>query len=302
MRPKGYLSSDWFLVFLIILNFNGMQKIMKYNFKRRVLAVLTSLIVLFFSSCEDVVKLDLEEGTPKIVIDAEIIWKKGTTGNEQTIRISKTASYYSSDTPKVSGAQVRVENSTGTSFVFNESAPGVYVCTNFVPVIGMDYVLHVQAEGQSFTAVEKLTSVTPINKVEQKYVPDITGPDLLVVGIYFNDPAAQTNYYLTDFKSDFLKFPFYVNSDDELLNGNEINIQFGDTDLKPGKTIDIVNRGISKNFFNYMKLILEASEGNPFAVPPGNIRGNIVNTKDANNYAMGYFRLCEADTVSYLVK
>ncbi|MDX6191688.1 DUF4249 domain-containing protein [Flavobacterium sp. Fl-318] len=279
-----------------------MQRVIKYNFKSSVLALFSGLFVLFFSSCEDTVKLDLNEGTPKIVIDAELIWKKGTTGSEQTIRISKTTSYYNADTPKVSGAQVRVENSNGTSFIFNESAPGVYVCTNFVPVVDMDYVLHVQAEGQSFTAVEKLTSVTPINKVEQKYVPDISGPDVLVVQIYFNDPADKSNYYLTDFKSDFLKFPLYVNSDDELLNGNEISIQFGDTDLKPGKTIGIVNRGISKNFFNYMKLILEASQGNPFSVPPGNIRGNIVNTKNADSYAMGYFRLCEADAVSYLVK
>jgi hypothetical protein len=279
-----------------------MQRVIKYNFKSSVLALFSGLFVLFFSSCEDTVKLDLNEGTPKIVIDAELIWKKGTTGSEQTIRISKTTSYYNADTPKVSGAQVRVENSNGTSFIFNESVPGVYVCTNFVPVIDMDYVLHVQAEGQSFTAVEKLTSVTPINKVEQKYVPDISGPDVLVVQIYFNDPADKSNYYLTDFKSDFLKFPLYVNSDDELLNGNEISIQFGDTDLKPGKTIAIVNRGISKNFFNYMKLILEASQGNPFSVPPGNIRGNIVNTKNADSYAMGYFRLCEADAVSYLVK
>lgn len=279
-----------------------MQRVIKYNFKSSIIALFSGLFVLFFSSCEDTVKLDLNEGTPKIVIDAELIWKKGTTGSEQTIRISKTTSYYNADTPKVSGAQVRVENSNGTSFIFNESAPGVYVCTNFVPVVGMDYVLHVQAEGQSFTAVEKLTSVTPINKVEQKYVPDISGPDVLVVQIYFNDPADKSNYYLTDFKSDFLKFPLYVNSDDELLNGNEISIQFGDTDLKPGKTIAIVNRGISKNFFNYMKLILEASQGNPFSVPPGNIRGNIVNTKNADSYAMGYFRLCEADAVSYLVK
>ncbi|MFH7010935.1 DUF4249 domain-containing protein [Flavobacterium sp. FlaQc-52] len=279
-----------------------MQRVIKYNFKSSIIALFSGLFVLFFSSCEDTVKLDLNEGTPKIVIDAELIWKKGTTGSEQTIRISKTTSYYNADTPKVSGAQVRVENSNGTSFIFNESAPGVYVCTNFVPVVDMDYVLHVQAEGQSFTAVEKLTSVTPINKVEQKYVPDISGPDVLVVQIYFNDPADKSNYYLTDFKSDFLKFPLYVNSDDELLNGNEISIQFGDTDLKPGKTIAIVNRGISKNFFNYMKLILEASQGNPFSVPPGNIRGNIVNTKNADSYAMGYFRLCEADAVSYLVK
>ncbi|WP_264537857.1 hypothetical protein [Flavobacterium sp. N1736] len=51
-----------------------------------------------------------------------------------------------------------------------------------------------------------------------------------------------------------------------------------------------------------MNLLLEVYGGSPFSIPPGNIRGNIVNTSDANNYAFGYFRLCEADKVSYVVK
>ncbi|MEP6931894.1 MAG: DUF4249 domain-containing protein, partial [Flavobacterium sp.] len=140
-----------------------MQRLKKYNFKNKAFVFFSLLFVLFASSCEDVVNLDLETGDPKIVIDAEIIWKKGTTGSEQVIKISKMAPYYSAVTPKVSGAQVRVENSTGDVFTFTESGPGLYVCTNFVPVLNMEYTLHVEAEGQILTAVEKLTSATPIN-------------------------------------------------------------------------------------------------------------------------------------------
>ncbi|MNR67889.1 hypothetical protein D3C85_1921200 [compost metagenome] len=51
-----------------------------------------------------------------------------------------------------------------------------------------------------------------------------------------------------------------------------------------------------------MNLILEVYGGSPFSIPPGNIRGNIINTNDVNNYAFGYFRLCEADKVDYLVQ
>ncbi|MEZ0128422.1 DUF4249 domain-containing protein [Flavobacterium sp. LBUM151] len=261
------------------------------------------LLVLFFSSCEDVVTLDLETDQTKIVVDAEIIWLKGTTGEVQTIKISKTAPYYNNTTPKVSGAQVRVENSNGDVFTFNETEPGSYVCTNFVPVINMDYTLYVTAEGQSFKAVEKLTSVTPIDRVEQKIVPDFGGEDVIELTFYYKDPVEEVNYYLTDYKSDFLIFPEYELTKDELYNGNEINTRFSDEDkIQPGTIVDITNRGISKNFYNYMNLLLEVYGGSPFSIPPGNIRGNIVNTTDANNFAFGYFRLCEADKVSYLVK
>lgn len=280
-----------------------MNRLKQYTIMNKALALLSLLFVFSFTSCEDVVNLDLHAGETKLVIDAEIIWKKGTTGNEQTIKISKTAPYYNTSTPKVSGAQVRVENSSGNVFTFNETEAGVYVCTDFVPVIGMEYKLFVQAEGQTFTASEKLTSVTPITKIEQALVPDFGGgEDVIEVTFYYNDPADQQNFYLTDYRSEFLIFPEYENTDDELYNGNEIKARYSHEDMMPGNTLDITHRGISKNFFNYMKLILDASNSNPFSVPPGNIRGNIVNTADSKNYAMGYFRLCEADVVSYLVK
>lgn len=280
----------------------NMQRIENYNFKSKALTLFSLLFILIFSSCEDVVNLDLESGAPKIVIDAEIIWKKGTTGNEQVIKISKTAPYYNNTTPKVSGAQVRVENSTGTVFTFNETEPGSYVCTNFVPVLNTEYKLYVTAEGQSFTAVEKLTSVTPIDKIEQKLVPDFGGEDVIELTFYYKDPADQVNFYLTDYKSQFLLYPEYELTSDELFNGNEISTRFSDEDMKPGNTVEIINRGISKNFYNYMNLLLEGYGGNPFSIPPGNVRGNIVNTTDASNFAFGYFRLCEADMVSYVVK
>jgi len=303
MKQEGYQSSELYLEFLIILNFNAMNKLKKYTKMNKILALMSLLFVVFFTSCEDVVTLDLETGETRLVVDAEIIWKKGTSGNEQTIKISKTASYYSGSTPKVSGAQVRVENSSGDVFTFNETEPGVYVCTNFVPVIDMDYKLFVEAEGKSFTAVEKLTSVTSITKVEQAVVPDFGGKDIIELTFYYTDPADQVNFYLTDYKSDFLIYPEYEITNDEFYNGNEISTRYShEDDIKTGSIVKITHRGVSKNFFNYMKLILEASSANPFLVPPGNIRGNIVNTTDASNFALGYFRLCEADAVDYVVK
>lgn len=268
----------------------------------KALALISLLFVFSFASCEDVVNLDLETGETKLVVDAEILWKKGTSGNEQTIKISKTAPYYSGSTPKVSGAQVRVENSNGDVFTFNETEAGVYKCNNFVPVINMDYKLFINAEGQSYTATEKLTASTPINKIEQKIVPDFGGEDVIELTFYYNDPADQINFYVTDYQSEFLIYPEYEITNDDFYNGNEISTRFSHEDMKAGNTVKITHRGVSKNFFNYWKLILEASSSNPFQVPPGNIRGNIINTNDANNTAFGYFRLCEADQVDYLVK
>ncbi|KIC03352.1 hypothetical protein OA88_03975 [Flavobacterium sp. JRM] len=279
-----------------------MLRLKKYNLKSKTVTLFSLLFVSLFLSCDRVVELDLETGPPRIVIDAEIVWEKGTSGNEQTIKISRMAPYYSAVVPKVSGAHVRVENSEGTIFTFNESAPGLYTCTNFVPVINMEYKLFVEVDGQSLTATEKLIAVPPIDKIDQEFMPDITGPDLIVVTFYYKDPADQTNYYLTDYKSDILAFPEYTSTSDEFVNGNVIDEKFSDADLKPGKVLDITHRGISKNFYNYMNLILEVTNSNPFGAAPGNIRGNVINTTDINNFALGYFRLCETNHIIYTVK
>lgn len=280
----------------------NMQRIKKYALNSKAIALFSFVLVLFFSSCEDVVNLDLETGQTRIVVDAEIIWKKGTTGNEQTIKISKTAPYYNNTTPKVSGAQVKVENSNGDIFTFNETAPGFYTCNNFVPAINMDYVLFVEAEGQKFTATERLTSVTTIDKTEQNIVPDFGGKNIIELTFYYKDPVDEVNYYLTDYQSKFLLFPQYELTYDQFFNGNQVSTRFSNEDMKAGNIVEITHRGISKNFYNYMNLILEASSANPFSVVSGNIRGNIINTTNPDNFAMGYFRLCEADHVSYTVK
>ncbi|RED19449.1 uncharacterized protein DUF4249 [Flavobacterium cutihirudinis] len=279
-----------------------MNQLKKNNQINKVLASLSLVFLLLFTSCDEVVNLDLETAETKIVIDAEILWKKGTDGSQQVIKISKTASYYDPTTPKVSGAKVRIENSNGDIFTFNETEAGQYVCTNFVPVANMEYKLFVDIEGESFTAVEKLITAVPIDKTTQELVPEPDGNFSVEVKIHFTDPAEEVNYYMADFNVDFYRSPQYTLSDDEFSNGNEKTLSFSDEKLQAGKTVNIVYRGVSKNFFDYMNLILEASNSFPISIPPGNIRGNIINTTNPDKFAFGYFRLCEADTVSYLVK
>ena len=268
------------------------------------IALKSKKIVLFLFvcfgllSCEDVIHADLDTGEAKIVIDAEILWQKGTDGANQSIKISRMTAYYNPETPKVSGARVYVENSTGRQFSFLETAPGIYSCTDFVPVLNETYTLHVEADGQSYTATEKLIPVPQINRIEQT-LSTAFGDDEYEVAVYYTDPANETNYYLTRFDTPVLPYPEYDLSNDDLTNGNETKSDFSHEDLKPGDTVAITLSGLSRQFYNYMNLILEASSSNPFSTPPANIKGNILNQNNSNSPAIGYFRLCESDYRTY---
>jgi len=57
--------------------------------------ILTFLaLALLLISCEDVVEVNLVEAQPRLVVDAALQWKKGTTGEEQTIRLSRTRGFF----------------------------------------------------------------------------------------------------------------------------------------------------------------------------------------------------------------
>lgn len=276
----------------------------KIEFKNKAQYLRYFILLLAFSlfACEDVIQVDLENGDSKIVIDAEILWQKGTDGSVQTIKISRMADYYNLDPPRVSGAQVYIENSEGTVFTFFESeGPGTYICNNFVPQLNGTYTLYVSVEGQVYTASETMIPVTEIDRVEQKLVDDF-GTDAIELSFYFNDPVNEANYYLSSFVTDLLLYPEYELTDDEFNNGNEMKSDFSEEDLKPGKMIDVTLRGISLQFYNYMDLILDATDAGPFGTPPANIRGNIVNQNNPGDYALGYFRLCESDHFSYTIQ
>ena len=61
-------------------------------------------------------------------------------------------------------------------------------------------------------------------------------------------------------------------------------------------------QAISEQFHDYMELILESAVANPFGTPPANIRGNLVNETNPENFAFGYFRLSQGIRFRYTIQ
>ncbi|MDR6967602.1 hypothetical protein J2X31_001614 [Flavobacterium arsenatis] len=261
------------------------------------------LIALFFTSCEDVIDVDLPTGEPKLVVDASINWQLGTTGNEQTIKLTTSTGYYQPTVPTVSGATVFVTNTdTNQVFDFVETiGTGQYVCSTFEPVLDGNYQLTVITGGQTYTATEKLMSVVPIDKIEQKEAP--FGDDSVEINVFFTDNGATDDFYMFRYITSFGAIPNYGVSDDEFFQGNQFNDVYFNEELKPGASFDVTIFGVSEQFYNYMNLLLDiAGGGGPFATAPAKVKGNILNTTDAQNTAFGYFRLSQTDTRNYVVE
>lgn len=260
---------------------------------------------LSISSCEDVIDVKLDTAAPRLVIEASIDWFKYTSGNVQTIKLSTTTGYYSTEFPTVSNAIITVVDEMGNQFEFLEVGnSGNYMSANFLPVIDGSYTLTVVLNGETYTATESLVAAPSIQEtIAQDNSGGFAG-DQIEVRFFFQDDGNQDNYYMSSVNADYLAFPNYSVSTDQLFQGNVMFDIYSSEDLKSGDVLDLRLFGVSRRYYNYFNKLLGIAGGNggPFETAPVTVRGNIVNLTNVNNYALGYFRLSEADVRSYTVE
>ena len=149
-----------------------------------------------------------------------------------------------------------------------------------------------------------LPIITAAGGLVQNNEGGFTGKNI-EIKTFFIDPANTPNYYLYKYVySNQIKSNYYVD-EDEFFNGNEFFSISQNDDLKPGDTLEISHFGISKAYFNYMNVLVSIagnSGGGPFQSPPATVRGNIINTTDAENYPLGYFSLSEVEKKYYTIQ
>jgi hypothetical protein len=277
----------------------------KTNNMKKAIQITVLLLSFLFVSCEEVIDVNLNTGPPKLVIEASINWLKGTSGNVQKIKLTTTTGYFSTVIPPVSGATIFITNSSNTQFKFIESPKaGEYISSNFIPVINEVYVLTVVHNGATYTATERLKSVSPITKIIQNDEGGFTGKNI-EIKTFYNDPADESNYYLYKYSDSSQPIIRYYADEDTFYQGNEFFSISQNDDLKIGDNVTVSHYGISKEYYNYINILVSISGGNgggPFQSPPATVRGNIINTTNTGNYPLGYFSLSEVDTRSYIIQ
>ncbi|OGS73425.1 MAG: hypothetical protein A3G95_04205 [Flavobacteria bacterium RIFCSPLOWO2_12_FULL_31_7] len=269
------------------------------------LAIYFLLFLSFITvSCEEVVDVDLNKSEPKLVIDASIKWEKGTSGNEQVIRLTTTGDYFNATVPAANGAIVTITDSNAIVYNFIEDGTtGNYKCINFNPVLNENYTLSVSYNGQTYTSTDKLYPVPTITTIEQN-LGGFTG-DEIELKFNFQDNGSEENYYLEEYKVPFRPFPLLGVFNDEFTNGNEMFSLIIDEDLAAGQNINFTLHGISERYHNYMNILIGISGGlsnGPFSTPPATVKGNIINQTNVSDYPLGYFRLSEVDVRNYTVQ
>jgi hypothetical protein len=236
-----------------------------------------SLAAIFFSSCQDVIDIDLEEADKQYVIEGKV--QEGV--DSIMVRLSKTSSYFNADAPQtVNNGTVVVTLPDGTEVNLVEQGNGLYKATNITVVTNATYRLKVNVDNKSFTASTFIPTSLAIDSLD--FEPSFTfggAAEGFNVFVNFMDPVGKTWYKLntvingvpSNEPSDIMVF------DDNLNDGNPIRIPVFVRTFEAGDVVDVELQVIDENTFNFYNTLSTAvnSSGGPFEAAPANPVSNI---------------------------
>lgn len=262
---------------------------------------------LFFSSCQDVIDLEVPDGEVLLVVDGWITDQEG----EKQVLLSTTANYFDNTiTPKVENATVVLFEENAAVDTLIESTSGVYV-TNYQGVVGKTYHIYIQTvSGEEYESnPELLKFVSTIAAVhaefreetafeEEGYYVSIDTEEPLGVGDFY-----RWKQYVND---TLLNEPFdLLYASDEFVDGNPI-IDF-DVTTKPlslGDTYRIQQLSISREAFEFFTQLQTqtAFVGSLFDSPPAALQGNMVSVNSTDKNVLGYFGVSAVSEIGMVVE
>jgi hypothetical protein len=257
-----------------------------------------------FTACEKEINLDLKNTSPKLVVEGNVLWGIDTVIYQQELKLSLSANYTGNTNPiPVTNAIVMVNDGTNT-YTYNHIENGVYR-SSFIAATNKTYKLTINYEGDEYNAYETLKAGgAAIDSLTVNYFPSTLGsPEGNFITVNTTDPLNERNFYLWQL---FINEQLMINPSpgniyraiqkDDFFNGQPL-INYLPFDNFPVVTGDIARMhqlNISEQMHNYYYSIFNLTASSPVSgdVPPGKIRGNILNLNKSDKNALGYFGAC----------
>ncbi|MDB4031850.1 DUF4249 domain-containing protein [Flavobacteriaceae bacterium] len=269
-------------------------------------ALLLFALTISLFSCEDVIEVEVQNTTPRLVIDAQfnMYTKEQQLRLEGGVRLSFSANYFDEELPVVKDALVTITHlNSGLEYplLFDESI-GMFLPNkiDFLTDFISKYELKVVYNGQVYRGNTNFVPVPPILKAVQGTKTLFSGDETEII-LSFQDFSERDDFYLYDFGQDI-----YRPIEDRFFQGEEFVFShfYSSDEVKVGDLITIKAHGVEEQYYNYFNLILTLtdSNGGPFQSLPASSRGNILNVTQPDNYPLGYFLISESHQVQLLVE
>jgi hypothetical protein len=279
----------------------------------------TYAVLLFFIGCEDVIEVEAPSEPPRLSVDGLIRIDEEESFTTAVINVSLTSSFFG-DTSTAELEQITIQNQSyevsgpldSNFIILTETETGRYEGTKNTRFFTEGTLnLSIAHGGQRYLASTEYAPAVPIDTLRQGEGDLFTGDETEVL-VSFTDNADRDDFYLFDFD-----FGEYLVTEDEFYQGQTFEFSyFYDEGVEPGREIEIDLLGVTESFYNYMNQLIVQSGGDqgPFQTPAATVRGNITNVtnidniesfhnvEDRNNFALGYFAVCQTYSKSIKIE
>lgn len=244
--------------------------------------IVSTFLLQIFSSCTEVIELDLNETDPQMVVEGYINNQPGP----YYVKISRTQNFDEPNTfPPVSGALVEISDEEGNRDKLVETDPGLYATTFLQGRPGSTYFLKVDAEGLQLTASSTMPQPVALDSAYTQLLTAPGGENLLPV-LVFRDPAGKGNLYNMTVKRDSWYLPGFFSVKDDVRDGELISLPLRSSDfnLQTGDELTIELQCVEEPVYDYFYVLGQlAGTGMNQSPTPSNPNGNI------KGGALGYF-------------
>lgn len=251
--------------------------------KMRYILVVFSCICLGLSSCKEAIDIKLNNSSPQLIIEGNVVDVIGT----HSVNITRSVNFDAPNTfPGVSGATVRVtDNTTGQVYNFTERSPGVYSSSSIYGRLRRNYTLRAIVDGKTYTASSTMPSDRVVIDSITTSDPAFGGDDNKTVTVYYKDPPGNKNFYRIVMHVNGVQVKNIFVRNDEFTDGRMVNVKLYQSDIKikSGDRVDVDMQGLDEPMYNYWFT---------FSRQNGQIGGSATPSNPPNNFdqpVLGYF-------------
>jgi hypothetical protein len=269
--------------------------------------IITLSAIALFSSCEDVVDINLDQGESQLTVEAIIT----NDLSKQTIYLRETIPYFDNinNTPLIDSGTVFIVSGSNDTFEFSSEGNGEYgyqptVGKNFE--VGEDYKLTVQVGGEEYYAETSMTATAQYDSLTYEFREErLQFEEGYYIEMHAIDrPEKGNTYWVRTFRNDtFLQEADYINwSYDGGFSPGEINgeefiypvryfsINVLDDPYKLGENVRVEILSIPVGFYYFLQeMQTQMLNEGLFATPPANVRTNIQNVNESGRKGTGFF-------------
>lgn len=228
------------------------------------------VVAILFWSCEEKIEVNLNEVTPKVVIESYIT----NSENPIIVKITKSQAFFNQQSfMPVEKALVKLE-SGNTKERLNEEGGGYYLSSRIQGIAGRTYTLQVATGGETYGASVVLPAAIPIDTVY--FRPGIFQSDSLNAVIEFRDPVKSENYYrIKVYYNRRYAVNDYFLVTDAFTNGEKIVAPVYNHNFTAGDTVAVELLNLERNTWRYFKALSESIQQGVNSQAPGNPPSNL---------------------------